>query len=222
MLKHLEIFNQFVSEFKKDSTVEGVLLNGSVASGTATEMSDLDMIILCNENKFVSKVVDTILVEIHYITYDKAIERLNHYPMEVYKYLDAKIEYDNGKLQEILACAENIFNEYCVSEKEKSEITYWLKSTELKLKSAFLKQDMLLISYLASTNLWKVLEGVWAVNQKPVPPSSSLYRRYKELEFIPFQNWFEELLAENIEIKGKAMLKCIDWILDELNKKILA
>lgn len=222
MLKHLEIFNQFVSEFKKDSTVEGVLLNGSVASGTATKMSDLDMIILCNKNKFVSKVVDTILVEIHYITYDKAIERLNHYPMEVYKYLDAKIEYDNGKLQEILACAENIFNEYCVSEKEKSEITYWLKSTELKLKSAFLKQDMLLISYLASTNLWKVLEGVWVVNQKPVPPSSSLYRRYKELDLIPFQNWFEELLAENIEIKGKAMLKCIDWILDELNKKILA
>ncbi len=85
------------------------MLNGSVAVGTATELSDLDMIVLCNEIKFVSEVIDDVLVEIHYITYDKAIKRLNNYPMEVYKYLDAKIAYDNGKLKEIITCAENIF-----------------------------------------------------------------------------------------------------------------
>lgn len=217
MLKQLDIFNKLVTEFKKDNSIYAVLLNGSVAVGTATELSDLDIVVLCNENKFVSRVVDDVMVEIHYITYDKAIERLNKNPMEVYKYLDAKIEYDNGKLQEIISCAGNLFNNYRASEKEKHEIISWLNSTGIKLKSAFLKQDMLLVSYLVSTNLWKVFEGVWAVNQQPIPPSSSLYRRYKDLEFIPFPNWFEELLVGNVEIKGKAMIQCIDWILNELD-----
>lgn len=42
MKKQLEIFHRLVSEFQKDSAVEGILLNGSVAAGTATELSDLD------------------------------------------------------------------------------------------------------------------------------------------------------------------------------------
>lgn len=218
MLKQLQIFNKLVSELKKDNAVEGVLLNGSVACGTATELSDLDMIVLCNENKFVSRVIDDVLVEIHCITFEKAVEKLNHNPMEVYKYLDSKIEYDHGKLQEIISCAESIFNNYCVSEKEKCEIIYWLNSTKLKLKSAFSKQDMLLISYLVSTNLWKVFEGIWAVNQKPIPPSSSLYRRYNELKFIPCTDWFESLLTGAIESKGEMMMYSIDWILKELDK----
>ena len=46
MLKQLEIFHNLVREFKKDTTVEGVLLNGSVAVGTATEASDLDIMVL--------------------------------------------------------------------------------------------------------------------------------------------------------------------------------
>ncbi len=218
MLKQSEIFNKLVLELKKDIAVEGVLLNGSVAAGTATELSDLDMIVLCNEIKFVSEVIDDVLVEIHYITYDKAIKRLNNYPMEVYKYLDAKIAYDNGKLKEIITCAENIFYHYCVSEKEKREIVYWLNSIRLKLNSAFSKQDILLISYLVSTNLWKVLEGIWALNQKPVPPSSSLYRRYRDLNFIPCPDWFDSLLMGDIESKGRMMMYSIDWILNEMNK----
>ena len=218
MLKQSEIFNKLVLELKKDIAVEGVLLNGSVAAGTATELSDLDMIVLCNEIKFVSEVIDDVLVEIHYITYDKAIKRLNNYPMEVYKYLDAKIAYDNGKLKEIITCAENIFYHYCVSEKEKREIVYWLNSIRLKLNSAFSQQDILLISYLVSTNLWKVLEGIWALNQKPVPPSSSLYRRYRDLNFIPCPDWFDSLLMGDIESKGRMMMYSIDWILNEMNK----
>ena len=218
MLKQSEIFNKLVLELKKDIAVEGVLLNGSVAVGTATELSDLDMIVLCNEIKFVSEVIDDVLVEIHYITYDKAIKRLNNYPMEVYKYLDAKMAYDNGKLKEIITCTENIFYHYCVSEKEKREIVYWLNSIRLKLNSAFSKQDILLISYLVSTNLWKVLEGIWALNQKPVPPSSSLYRRYRDLNFIPCPDWFDSLLMGDIESKGRMMMYSIDWILNEMNK----
>lgn len=213
MLKQLEIFHNLVREFKKDSTVEGVLLNGSVAVGTATEESDLDMIVIGKKEEFVSQLIDSVLVEIHYTSFESAIKKLKTNPKEVYKYLDAKIEYDSGKAQEIITYAENIFENYHVTQKEKSEIAYWLKSTKPKLESALLKQDLLLISYLVSINTWKVLEAIWAVNQKPVPPASSLYRRYKELKLIPSQNWFEGLLIRDPRTRGQIMIESIDWIL---------
>ena len=109
MKKQLEIFHSLVSEFQKDSTVEGILLNGSVAAGTATELSDLDMIVLGKKDGFVSKTIDTVPVEIHFVVFDSAVKKLESNPMEVYKYLDAKVEYDNGKAREIIsyACRKN-------------------------------------------------------------------------------------------------------------------
>lgn len=216
MLKQLEIFHNLVGEFKKDSTIEGVLLNGSVAVGTATEESDLDIIVLGKKEEFVSQLIDSVLVEIHYTSFESAINKLRTNPKEVYKYLDAKIEYDNGKAQEIISYAENTYKKYRVLEREQNEISYWLKSVKLKLEAAFSNQDLLLISYLVSINTWKVLEGIWAVNQKPIPPASSLYRRYKELELIPSQNWFEGLLIGDSEHRGQIMIESIDWILKRL------
>ena len=212
MFKQLEIFHDLVAQFKKDSSIEGVLLNGSVAVGTATESSDLDIIVIGQRDDFESQVIDFVLVEIHYTTFESAINKLKSNPMEVYKYLDAKIEYDNGRVQEIVDCAENIFNDYRVPKKVQREIVYWLQSIRPKLKSAFTKQDMLMLSYLVSINTWKVLEGIWAVNQKPIPPASSLYRRYKDLELIPSPNWFDGLLIGDPEPRSRVMMECIDWI----------
>lgn len=216
MIKQLEIFHDLCVDFMKDNSIESVLLTGSVAQGTASEASDLDLIIIGQNNDFKSHLIAGIQVEIHYTTYDTAIEKLRSNPKEIYKYLDAKIEYDNGNAQKIIEYAENIMEHYCVSSKEISEIIYWLNSTKTKLKSAFSKQDTLLCPYIIATNTWKVLEGIWAANQRPIPPSSSLYRRYRDLEFFPCMDWFEGLLLGNIESRGEMMLKCIDWILAEL------
>lgn len=174
------------------------------------------MIVLGKKDEFVSQLIDSVLVEIHYTSFERAINKLQNNPKEVYKYLDAKIEYDSGKAQEIITYAKNTFENYHVTQKEMNEIAYWLKSIKPKLEAAFSKQDLLLISYLVSINTWKVLEGIWAVNQKPVPPASSLYRRYKELELIPSQNWFEGLLIEDPEHRGRIMIESIDWILKRL------
>lgn len=219
MFIQLEIFRRIVSDLKKDHTIESILLTGSVSDGTATELSDLDMIVLGQKEAFVSYLTDGVFVEIFYTTFNNAVEKLKTNPMEAYKYLDAKIEYDNGRGNEIIEYAENILDHFCVSEKERSEICYWLKSTALKMKSAFLKQDAVLISYLTATNTWKVLEGIWAVNQKPIPPSSSLYRRYKDLKNVPYPHWFENLLTGSAENRGKAIIEIIDWILKQLNEK---
>ena len=108
MTRHLELFEKLVSNFKRDKSINGVMLTGSVACGTETDFSDLDIIALCGENKFDSSVIDGVTVEIHYMTFDKAIKKLNSSPMEVYRYLDGKIEYDNGNLQKLVDRAADI------------------------------------------------------------------------------------------------------------------
>lgn len=220
MLKQLKVFSELVSKFKEDASVYGVLLSGSLATGTATELSDLDIIVLSEKIGFETTVIDSVTVEIHYTTFDNAISKINSDPMEVYKYLDSKIEYDNGKLYEIIEYAKNAFDNYRISEKDKKAIAHWLKSVKIKLQSAFSAKNTLLVAYLTQTNVWKVLEGIWAVNQKPVPPSMSLYRRYSDLEHIPCQNWLGSLLIGDVDTKGKTMIFLIDWIIERLGAPI--
>lgn len=213
MTKQLKLFEKFVLDFKCDKSIEGVMLTGSVACGAETDFSDLDIIALCGEDKFASSVIDGITAEIHYMTYEKALEKLNGSPMEVYRYLDGRIEYDNGNLQKLSDRAADIYNRYNIDSKEKNDIIYWLKSTKAKLEAALSGNDETLISYLVSINTWKVLEGVWAINNKPVPPASSLYRRYKDLKAVPFDEWFEKLMIGGAESRAKAMIETISWIL---------
>lgn len=213
MTKQSELFEKFVSDFKEDKSIEGVMLTGSVACGMETVFSDLDMIVLCGENKFTSSVINGISVEIHYMTSDKALEKLNGSPMEVYRYLDGKIEYDNGNLKKLIDRAAEIYNNFNINNKEKNDIIYWLKSTKAKLEAALSCNDETRTAYLTAINTWKVLEGIWAVNNKPIPPASSLYRRYKDLENIPFEGWFERLMTGSAQSRAKAMVEEIDFIL---------
>ena len=68
------------------------------------------------------------------------------------------------------------------------------------------------VAYLLATNTWKVLEGVWAINNKPIPPSSIAFSKY-ELLSMPLDNWFEDLLMGDIETRANTMLEVVDIIL---------
>lgn len=216
MKKQLEILKNEINNFKKDSNIRGVLLNGSVAQGTATETSDLDIVVLCDRDEFVNKIVDDILVEIHFYTYKTMIEKLEKNPMEVYRYIYSKVQYDDGQIHEIIEYARQLFENYSVSASVKKEISHWLSSTRIKLYGALERKDELKVSYLTANTTWKVLEGIWAVNNKPMPPSSLAFANYKKLENIPYENWFEKILSDDIMSRGYSMYKIITWIIERL------
>ena len=69
------------------------------------------------------------------------------------------------------------------------------------------------MSYLLSTNSWKVLEGIWAKNNKPMPPSSIAFLKYDNLKIIPYDNWFNDLFCGDCRAKANNMIKIIDWII---------
>ena len=212
MKKHLDILESEVKKLKQNKNVKGVLLIGSVAYGMATDNSDLDLIVISNENKFVSEYVDGILVEKHFGKYSILLKRLENNPVEVYKYLFSKIIFDNGELNKLIAKAKEIYNSYCTPDKEKEEICYWLSATKIKLLSAINSNDEMKVSYLLSTNTWKVLEGVWAKNNKPMPPSSIAFVKNNELACVPCDNWFNKLLVADNFSRANYMIDTIDWI----------
>ena len=212
MEKQLDILEKELQILKKNEKVEAVLLIGSVAYGTATDDSDLDLIVISNEDRFESKYVENILVEIHFHKYSTLVKRLNNNPNEVYKYLYSKIIFDNGQLKKLIAKAKEIFNSYCAPDKEKEEICYWLSATKIKLLSAINSNDEMKVSYLLSTNTWKLLEGVLTKNNKPMPPSSIAFVKNNELTCVPYDNWFNKLLVGDNLSRANFMIDMIDWI----------
>ena len=138
-------------------------------------------------------------------------KKLESYPMEIYKYIYSKIIIDDGRFAQLSAEAHEKYINYTTPDKEKENIVYWLSATKSKLLSAIKNNDAVKISYLVATNTWKVLEGVWAINNKPIPPSSLVFNTHNILS-LPLDNWFENLFVENILSRANTMIKIIDII----------
>lgn len=215
MKKHLEILHNEIEILKLNKNVKGIMLIGSVAYENATDDSDLDIVVLSNQDKFVSKYISDILVEIHFQKYDTMINKLESNPMEVYRYIYSKILLDDGKLNKLCLKANIIYNNYITPIDEINEIKYWLYCTKIKLKSALKNNDINRASYIISTNSWKLLEGVWAVNNKPMPPSSIVFNKHNQLMKIPCKNWFNSLFVGDIISRSNIMLNIIDWVLEQ-------
>jgi hypothetical protein len=74
--------------------------------------------------------------------------------------------------------------------------------------------DILKLSYLVATNTWKLLEGVWAINDKPMPPSSIAFLKHNELTF-PLDSWFEKLFVGDVFSKANTMISMIDIVCEK-------
>ncbi len=205
--KQRDIFNRELENLSNDRTVSGVLLTGSVACGCASENSDVDIIALCGRHCFETHFTDGILVETSFVTYEYAVEKLNADPMAVYHWLDAEVALDrDGRLSQIMVLAKQKYENYQTPQKVKDGLYHWLMTARIKLETA----DPLKKRYLAHINSWKILEALWAVNDKPTPPAGTAYRKRGELRTVPCENWFEKLFSE--ECCGAAA-EIIDFLL---------
>ena len=212
MLKQFDLLDIEIEALKNDQSIYGVLLSGSLAYGKATEHSDIDLIVLSNKDEFVSRRVEGILIEEHFHTYEKLVDGLDKNPAEVYKYIYSKILFDDGRLADLIKKAQFLYDHYKTPTEEKEKINYWLTTVKDKLKGAISNKDSLKISYLLSTSSWEVLKGVWAVNDKPMPPSSIAFAFYHSLAVVPFDKWFESLFDKDINSRAESMIRIIDWI----------
>ena len=214
MLAHL------TGALQRDPDVRGVLLTGSRARGDALPGSDIDLLVLVAsppEKTLVSETINGRLVERHFRSFEGARARLSEHPMELYSYLDGHILYDpDGALAELVGEARVRFDAYRVPEGEKRAVFYWLRSVRLKLEAAVTAGDTLKMGYYAATNSWKVLGGLWAVNDKPVPPAGAVWAHLPDLSRRPegLEAALERLFKGTPEERSETMLGLIGWVLE--------
>lgn len=93
---HKKIIQEVLREKKKEPKVVSILLYGSLARGTATKKSDVDLEIIHSGDKY----KDThehrygIKVDFEYWPKKKLVNRIQKYPFLSYPYLEEKILYD--------------------------------------------------------------------------------------------------------------------------------
>lgn len=156
------------------------------------------------------------MVEVKAHTKSGFVEKMKTKPMNVYQWLDSKIiSGDENIAQEIISIAKNIYQNYKSDLDEIKVVRKWLKSTRLKIKEAGYKDDDMLVGFNVSNILWKIVEGLYLVNDKPIPPSTTAFRRITELKRIPpdFVDQWQLVLIGDLDKRTSATLDLIDFVL---------
>ncbi|PKJ52730.1 nucleotidyltransferase family protein [Bacillus sp. SN10] len=192
--KHKKLIQKILSEYLFRDKVNGLMLIGSVARGDAYPESDLDFYILLEDRqkkKFYSETREDILVE--------------------YKYADVNqilVNFKNNQ-KKLKGIAISEFENYRVSSDKMKGISHWLHSSLIKIQSA------LKASYIVQTSTWTLLEGIWAINNKPVPPAGSVLKYIKTLSIVPtnFEDYINRLFLGDTKDCIKAAMELIEWVL---------
>lgn len=136
---HKRIIKEILNEKKKDRKVISILLFGSLARGTATKKSDIDIEIIYDggEYKEISEYRNRVKVDFEIWPKKKLKERIENYSYLSYPYLEEKILYDpQGFAKNIKSKLKKYF------EKNKEARNAWKNWTEeyLKFKNGKIKE----------------------------------------------------------------------------------
>lgn len=209
---HRRLLRESLDDLLRDRRVTAVLLTGSLARGDALPSSDLDLHVLLRSGtlpSFSSEIRGGVLIERKAADFETLRTRIDNGPMEVYSYLDGRILHDPEKqLERLCVIARNRFTAYRSAPQERREIAYWLRSASGKIVGAREAGDKLKAGYLTATTSWKILEGLWAANDKPMPPSGAVWAHLHELtdDPKPLTCWLHKLFCGDTEERTKAAI----------------
>ncbi|GLV55370.1 DNA polymerase subunit beta [Dictyobacter sp. S3.2.2.5] len=214
---------EIVEEAHQQEEIIGVLLTGSVARGDAVEGTDLDLRFILKpgiKREFRSEVRQGVVVEQGYTDEASAQAKLKADAMQVYAYLDGRILYDP---QGVLAClkeqAQQRFDGYRLPEQERVKIITWLESSRFKIQLALKAGQQVKAAFVSGTVSWQIIEGLWAANDRPLPPNSSIWPHLKDLTLGPpdVEEQLTQLFCSETPQRIQLTLNLLSWILSQLN-----
>jgi len=209
----------------RDPHVVGALLIGSLARGDAHAGADMDLFVLLKagtHRPFFFETRDGIVTEIHAGDRAQTIAKIRARPSLAYGFRDAVIlrDTDAGDLAAIQEVARQTLDAYRTPPDERAGIAYWLRSARVKIAASDAAHDALRAGFVTATTSWKILEGVFAVNDLPVPPSGALLSCLAGLERTPpdFAGCIERLFTDrDSSERNRAALWLIDWVTGRLD-----
>lgn len=220
----MNTFDNIIEKLKKEYDREDILcffITGSVARGEAYEGNDLDALFVTKNDSFHKEYREgKSLLEISGNTFHSYMEALEKNPMLVYMYMDARAIFaKDDSLEKLKQKAEEILKNYKSSEEERQAIKKWLASVVDKVAVAKEHEDNLKVGFHISNVVWKVVEGFYAINNAPVPASTSALRRITNLSRKPdnFEELWRKTLLGTLEERTEATMQLMKFILTELS-----
>lgn len=218
-------FNQIIEELRKEfesnASVLAMLVTGSVAREEAKEGDDVDILIVTDGEKNSREYrKGESLVEIGTVIFPESLEKIERNPMQVYMYLDAKAIFDKGNyLEKLQKKSQEVLDNYQPTEKDGKEIQKWLSSVVDKVTVARKNREELKVGFHISNVLWKTVEGLYLINNMPVPASTSALRRVTSLKVLPnnFETLWEKALVGDLEERTDATLELMKFVLSKLD-----
>jgi predicted nucleotidyltransferase len=217
------ILSEALEDAGTDGDVVGLLLTGSWARGDGVPGSDLDLryvLVAGARRPFRSDLDRGVRVEREYDDAASARATMEARPMHVYAYLDGRILYDpEGVLEELQKCARRRFETYRCSEADRARICWWLGSALEKVRSAMSVGDSLKAAFVVGTSSWQMMEGLWAANDRPVPPSSSVHPHLQDLSRGPHDaaGKFRTLFVGDTAARIAVWIELAEWTLAQLD-----
>jgi hypothetical protein len=216
-----ELLHDALAERQSDAEIIGALLQGSLARGDGYPGSDLDLFFLLRagcRRPFVAEERKGILVEYHFNDRERTIAKIQANPMLAYGFVDGRfLRDDTGELAEIAQAAQAVIAAYRTPPEVRAGNGHWLHSSRVKISAARNAGDLLKASFVTATTSWVILEGIWGVNDLPMPPSGTVLHRKKDLTRVP-ANWealFNSLFQDETIERVDAALALIDWVLEQ-------
>lgn len=213
------LVRELVEEARQDEGVIGLLLTGSLARGDALPGTDIDLRYILTEGAsrpFTSSPVDGVLVERTFLDPTSARARLQTHPMNVYAYLDGQILLDHRNvLAELRKQAEERFENYRTPDEQRAVIGFLLRCSRDKITVAADGGDWLKAAFVTATTSWQIMEGLWSVCDRPLPPSSSVRPHLHDLaEQMPdIEAKYHDLFLGDTRRRVEVALELIDWTL---------
>ncbi|KXY01959.1 nucleotidyltransferase domain-containing protein [Bacillus wiedmannii] len=217
--QHKKLVQTIVAEILSINKITGCMLIGSVARGDAYPDSDLDFYVLLEDGqnkKFHSETREEILVEYKYADVNQILENFKNNPMELYSFLEGETLFDkSGELKKLKEIATYEFENYRVSSDKEKGISHWLRSSLIKIQSALKAHDELKASYIVHTSTWTLLEGIWAINNKPTPPAGSVLRYIQVLPNKPIhlEALLHKLFLGDTKERIESAIMLMEWVL---------
>ena len=124
--------------------------------------------------------------------------------------------------EEIVEVVRECYRAYRTPPEAQRAIAHWLTSTRCKIEAARRAGDALRASYVTSVTSWKILEGIWAACDRPMPPSGAVWAHVEDLCAGP-QNvraWMERLFGSDPSDRVQAAIEIVDWVVPLLERQM--
>jgi predicted nucleotidyltransferase len=219
-----KLVEDLVEEARGDEEIVGLLLTGSLARGDALPGTDIDLrYVLADGLTRAARSAprDGVLVEQSFTDAAAARATLEANPMHVYAYLDGRILHDPlGVLAELRTLAERRFQAYRTPAEEKARIAFLLGCSQDKIDVAWNGGDLLKAAFVTGTSSWQIIEGLWAANDRPLPPNSSVRPHLGDLAAGPagVEATYERLFLGDTVERVETAQELIGWIVTRLNQ----